>query len=97
MQRFYPLILITAVMSLFTVTMEKRNRKADEAIATAGAFHNRVAQQAYLDNRARHFIAIRDYRNAKEIAEYVIYNINGESQTANDILHTYREKFEKGS
>lgn len=95
--RIGSLVIFTAGISLISFAVESRTPDADEVIARSRNFYNPAEKQIFLDSKAQTYFLQKDYRNAKEIAEYTIYNINGESQTANNILTLYREKFEKGS
>lgn len=91
------LIIFTIGISLISFATENRNPNADAVIAKAEIIPNQIDKHDYLIGNARKFIHKRDYRNAREVTEYIIYNIDGESIAANDILNTFRVKFEKGS
>ncbi|MGE0268754.1 MAG: hypothetical protein AB7S78_09915 [Candidatus Omnitrophota bacterium] len=91
------LVVFTAGISFISFATESRNPTADAVIAKAEIIPDHIDRHDYLIGNARKFIQKRDYRNAREVTEYIIYNIDGESTAANDILDTFRTKFEKGS
>ena len=90
------LMIITIIMGLLSLATGHAKYDSKEVIRKAQEIEQDQAKKEYLITEAYKFGRDNDQKNAKDIAEYIIYNLDSESELANKILQSNGELTESG-
>ncbi len=93
-QRIFTVIAVI-ILGFLAIRLADKNIHVYETMAYAQYLRTDEERTDYIIEIGRMYLEQKDYLQAREAAEYVIYNYDGESAEAWDILDICRQKLRK--